>query len=104
MNGSHGNALCRSLDVVEGHCQGEAVGCRDRENLEETSYCIVCVTPGVAREPWVNFEAGAVSKIVEQSYVSPLLLGVSIEDLGGLPLSMFQCTKFNKDEIHELLS
>ena len=73
------------------------------KNLEETSYCIVCVTPGVAREPWVNFEAGAVSKIVEQSYVSPLLLGVSIEDLGGLPLSMFQCTKFNKDEIHELL-
>lgn len=71
--------------------------------LEKTSYGLVCVTPGVHREPWVNFEAGAVSKIVSKSYLSPLLLGVSIEELAGLPLSMFQCTQFKKVEMLKLL-
>lgn len=88
-----------SKDIAKGKRWDPEIG----DILRKASYCIVCVTPSVAREPWVNFEAGAVSKIVEQSYVSPLLLGVSIEDLGGLPLSMFQCTQFNKDEVAELL-
>ena len=72
-------------------------------NLEKARYCIVCVTPGVQQEPWVNFEAGAVSKIINDSYVSPLLLGVSPDDLLGLPLSQFQCTPFEKDEVGRLL-
>ena len=73
------------------------------ESLEGSSYCIVCVTPGVERQPWVNFETGAVSKIVERSRVSPLLLGLSVEDLGSLPLAMFQCTTCEKDDIRKLL-
>ena len=72
-------------------------------SLEGTRYCIVCVTPGVQHAPWVNFEAGAASKLVTTSYVSPLLLGVSMEDLGSLPLSMFQCTAFDQEGIAELL-
>ena len=88
-----------SKDIAKGKRWDPEIG----DILKKASYCIVCVTPGVAREPWVNFEAGAVSKIVEQSYVSPLLLGVSIEDLSGLPLSMFQCTQFDKDEVGKLL-
>lgn len=88
-----------SEDITKGRRWGAEIA----EALEETSYCIVCVTPGVQREPWVNFEAGAVSKIVEESYVSPLLLGISIADLSELPLSMFQCTPFRKEEIRKLL-
>ena len=88
-----------SEDITKGTRWDAEMG----QSLEETSYCIVCVTPGVQRKPWVNFEAGAVSKIVSKSYVSPLLLGVSIEELGGLPLSMFQCTRFNKAEVLKLL-
>ena len=72
--------------------------------LEKTSYCVVCVTtPDVAKSPWVNFEAGAVSKYIEDAHVSPLLVGVSPEDLGGLPLFGFQCTRFNKKEVGRLL-
>ena len=71
--------------------------------LEETSYCIVCVTPGVAQQPWVNFEAGAISKIVQSSRVSPLLFGVSAAELINLPLAMFQWTTFAKDDVHKLL-
>ena len=88
-----------SEDITKGARWDPEIG----RTLEETSYCIVCVTPGVQSEPWVNFEAGAVAKIVSQSYVSPLLLGVSVEELGGLPLSMFQCTRFNKADVLKLL-
>ena len=76
-----------SKDIAKGKRWDAEIG----DNLEQARYCIVCVTPGVECEPWVNFEAGAVSKIVKDSYVSPLLVGVSVSDLGGLPLSLFQC-------------
>ena len=73
--------------------------------LDGTSYAIVCVTTlAVARAPWVNFEAGAVSKYVERGHVSPLLLaGVSPDDLGNLPLARYQCTEFTKAEVGKLL-
>ena len=75
------------------------------KRLEETSYSIVCVTaPKVATAPWVNFEAGAVSKFVERGHVSPLLLaGVSPLDLSTLPLGRFQCAEFTKTEVGKLL-
>ena len=73
------------------------------ERLQNTSYCIVCLTPGIAREPWVNYEAGSIGKFVEQSRVSPLLLGVAQDELAELPLSRFQCTEFRKDEMLKLL-
>ena len=88
-----------SEDIAKGRRWATDIG----ESLEESSYCIVCVTPGVERQPWVNFEAGAVSKIVERSRVSPLLLGLSAEDLGNLPLAMFQCTTCDKDDMRKLL-
>lgn len=88
-----------SEDIAKGRRWATDIG----ESLEGSSYCIVCVTPGVERQPWVNFEAGAVSKIVERSRVSPLLRGLSVEDLGSLPLAMFQCTTCDKDDIRKLL-
>ena len=72
--------------------------------LQGTSYCIVCLTPGAVRSPWVNFEAGAIAKAVRgPSHVSPLLLGVSPRDLGGSPLAMFQCTEFTERDVARLL-
>ena len=88
-----------SEDIAKGQRWATDMG----QVLEDSSYCIVCVTPGVERQPWVNFEAGAVSKIVERSRVSPLLLGLSVEDLGNLPLAMFQCTTCDKDDMRKLL-
>ena len=62
------------------------------------------MTPGVQHAPWVNFEAGAISKFVDTSYVSPLLLGVLVENLAELPLARFQCTQVQeKDEVTRLL-
>ena len=89
-----------SEDIRKGRPWGTELG----ERLEGTSYCVVCVTtPDVARAAWVNFEAGAISKYIKDAHVSPLLAGVSPEDLSGLPLSRFQCTKFGRKEITRLL-
>ena len=71
----------------------------------QTSYCIVCLTPGAVRSPWVNFEAGAVARAVGgQAHVSPLLLGMSPGDLGPVPLGMFQCTEFTPHDIERLVT
>ena len=84
--------------------KGKRWGVELAERLEDTSYCVVCVTtPDVAIAPWVNFEAGAVSKYIEDAHVSPLLVDVKPEDLGSLPLSMFQCTRLEKKEVGRLL-
>ena len=88
-----------SKDIAKGRRWDAEIG----KSLEKARFCIVCVTPGVQHEPWVNFEAGAVSKTIQDSYVCPLLLGVSVDDLGGLPLLQFQCTPFEKDGIAGLL-
>lgn len=37
------------------------------------------------------------------AHVSPLLLGISPQDLGGSPLAMFQCTEFNERDVERLL-
>ena len=72
--------------------------------LQRTSYCIVCLTPGAVRSPWVNFEAGAVARAVGgQAHVSPLLFGMSPGDLGGAPLAMFQCTEFTRGDVARLV-
>ena len=93
------DAWVSSEDIPKGKRWDAEIG----RLLQDTSYCIVCLTPGSAHEPWVNYEAGSIAKFVEQSHVSPLLFGVAQEELAGLPLSMFQCTEFRKDEMHKLL-
>lgn len=97
------------LPFVEPWLSSEDIGKGQRwatsiaRKLEESSCCIVCVTPGVAQQPWVNFEAGAISKIVQASQVFPLLFGVSAADLDNLPLAMFQWTTFQNDDVCKLL-
>ena len=84
--------------------KGKPWGPELTRQLAATSYSIVCVTTREgARSPWVNLEAGAVSKYIEHAHVSPLLVGVSPEDLAGLPLARFQCTEFTKTDVGRLL-
>jgi hypothetical protein len=65
------------------------------EELKETQYGIICITRQNIMSPWLNFEAGALSKMIGQSYVSPLLFDVEPSRLHG-PLSQFQTTIFNE--------
>ncbi|QCN95873.1 TIR domain-containing protein [Azospirillum argentinense] len=71
--------------------------------LEETHYGIICVTPENISAPWILFEAGALSKSMDRSKVSPILFSLSPSDLSGSPLLQFQSTEFKKDDIRKLL-
>ena len=68
-----------------------------------TTHCgILCLTPDNIQEPWLNFEAGALSKTFQRMPVHPFLLGVRPADLTG-PLSQFQATQFTRDDVQKLV-
>jgi hypothetical protein len=71
-------------------------------NLESTSVGIICVTRENFERPWINFEAGALSKAVTTSRVIPFLVDLPNSDLEG-PLTQFQTTLKNKEDVHKLL-
>jgi hypothetical protein len=52
--------------------------------------------------PWLNFEAGALSKAFDKSRVSPFLFGVKRSEIQG-PILQFQSTIYDKDDIKKLL-
>lgn len=59
--------------------------------LETCSFGVICLTQENVTEPWINFEAGALSKIVGQSNVCPYLFELEPTDISG-PLTQFQMT------------
>jgi hypothetical protein len=70
--------------------------------LESTSFGIICITPDNLNEPWILFEAGALSKAIDNSLVCPILFHLDPSSLKG-PLSQFQATQVSKDDILKLL-
>jgi hypothetical protein len=72
------------------------------KELANISAGIVCVTPENYERPWLNFEAGALSKSVNQEMVCTYLFGLKPVDVTG-PLSEFQHTLATKDETRKLL-
>jgi hypothetical protein len=71
--------------------------------LGESNFGIICLTRKNMNEPWILFEAGALSKQVEKSRVTPLLVDVSSTDVTG-PLAQFQHTEASKQDMKKLLS
>lgn len=70
--------------------------------LESSDFGIVCLTRDNMNAPWILFEAGAISKKLERSRVSPLLIDLSPSDLEG-PLVQFQATTISKLDMFKLL-
>jgi hypothetical protein len=58
--------------------------------LQDTHFGIVCLTPSNVAKPWLNFEAGALSKSIADGRVVPYLLGMETSDLPRGPLTQFQ--------------
>jgi hypothetical protein len=67
------------------------------KQLDETAYGILCLTSYNISAPWLNFEAGAISKALERSRVSPFLFRVNRERVTG-PLQQFQFTLYRDDD------
>lgn len=78
-------------------------GLKDISNeLEGRNFGIICITPENLRAPWINFEAGALSKSVENGRVVPLLLGMDAKDIPP-PLGQFQAKKLDKDGVKSVI-
>jgi hypothetical protein len=87
-----------SRDIAAGDRWGEVLA----DELAETRFGIICITPFNLRAPWLNFESGALSKTVDRSSVVPLLCGVDRSLVHG-PLAQFQSTLFTREEMAALL-
>lgn len=73
------------------------------KELSQSEIGILCLTQENQVSPWITFEAGALSKHKDVSRVCPLLFNFDNADLTG-PLTLFQTTKFEKEEFKKLMS
>ncbi|ADB37987.1 TIR domain-containing protein [Spirosoma linguale] len=73
------------------------------KELEESRYGIICVTHQNLKAPWVNFEAGALSKTIEKSNVAPFLFNIKKSEVDG-PLLQFQLTVYDREDIKKLIN
>lgn len=71
------------------------------QELQSTNFGIICVTKDNFKSPWLNFEAGALSKL-DRSKVCTILFGIDANELTG-PLEQFQGTKYEKEDIWRLV-
>jgi hypothetical protein len=62
--------------------------------LQNVSFGIVVVTRDTVSAPWINFEAGAISKNLDTARLVPLLLDVAKTEVVG-PLAQFQAVDAN---------
>ena len=87
-----------SSDISKGDRWSDVVA----EELKEAQYGIICVTPFNIHRPWMNFEAGGLSRVISRAHVVPFLFQVNPEELDG-PLSQFQSTVYGKDDVLALV-
>ncbi|QZH67692.1 hypothetical protein [Mycolicibacterium farcinogenes] len=78
-----------------------AKGTRGRDaivkELAGTGQGVICLTRQNVREPWLNFEAGALSNHTSEPRVRTVLFDLKSADVVG-PLSDFQHTSLNEQE------
>lgn len=72
------------------------------DQLESTSFGLICLTKENLNEPWILFEAGALSKTVGKASVCPFLFGLDRIDITG-PLLQFQSTLAEREDTKKLL-
>ncbi|MDV9173140.1 toll/interleukin-1 receptor domain-containing protein [Streptomyces sp. W16] len=71
--------------------------------LQDSTFGIVCVTRENQHAPWINFEAGALSRELGESMLAPFLLDLEVKDLSG-PVAQFQATEStSRDEVWALV-
>jgi hypothetical protein len=73
------------------------------KELGQSQIGIIAMTEENLTSPWIMFEAGAISKVVEEGLVCPILFGIKQSDVVG-PLTSFQAIDFNRKEVRQLLT
>jgi hypothetical protein len=67
------------------------------QELQSVQFGIVVVTRDTVAAPWINFEAGAISRSIATGRLVPLLLDIGKPDVAG-PLSQFQAVDANNED------
>jgi hypothetical protein len=70
--------------------------------LELMKFGIICLTAENLDSRWINFEAGAISKTVEKTFVCTYLIDLKPTDIQG-PLSQFNHTRAEKEDTRRLV-
>ncbi len=86
-------------DVAAGERWSQAVS----KELEASNFGIISITRENVSSPWILFEAGALSKSMEESRVIPLLLDLELSEIGG-PLAQFQAKKSDESGLREVVN
>jgi hypothetical protein len=75
-----------------------------QQELRDARFGVICITPQNVSEPWVLFEAGALSKAIDQAdvRVCPYLLGLETTDLRP-PLGHFSAAKADRADTLKLV-
>lgn len=72
------------------------------DRLAETKFGILCLTKENLNSSWLNFEAGALAKTIDKTYVCPYLIGLEPTDI-KMPLGQFQSKRANEEETLNLI-
>ena len=69
--------------------------------LKESNVGIVCVTGENLTSEWLHFEAGALSKLMQNTRVITVLLDLDVQAVSG-PLTLFQMKKLDKGGVLDI--
>ncbi|MFE2107016.1 toll/interleukin-1 receptor domain-containing protein [Kitasatospora sp. NPDC059463] len=88
-----------SKDISAGARGGREIA----DSLSMTNFGIVCITPENRSSEWIQYEAGALSKEIDQARVVPFLIGIKVAELTG-PLKQFQAVAADSaDDVRKLV-
>jgi len=73
------------------------------EKLRDTNFGIICLTKNNLAAPWILFEAGALAKTLDDTFVCPYLIDLEPSDIPRGPLTQFQAKRANETETWELI-
>jgi hypothetical protein len=87
-----------SSDISKGERWGEVLA----QELKDAEYGIICVTPYNLSKPWMNFEAGALTRFIDKACVTPFLFRVDRSCVTG-PLAQFQSAVSDEGDVLNLI-
>ncbi|NHA02062.1 hypothetical protein G5V59_27105 [Nocardioides sp. W3-2-3] len=78
---------------------------RIEDELAGARFGVIIVTAANQHAPWITFEAGALSKVIDDAvqYVMPMLVDLRISDLTG-PLTQFQAAVLDAAGVKKMVT
>lgn len=73
------------------------------KKLEQVNFGIICLTPENLNTPWILYEAGALAKTLNDSFLLPYLIRIDAGALEGSPLSQFNAASADKSGTFKLI-